>query len=89
VTELLYLDDAYLREFDATVVAVDSGAVARGRTAFYPGGGGQPADTGRLNAARATRVFKDEHGMVWHQIEDLERVGTALRGRSIGSASTC
>ena len=47
-TELLYLRDAYLREFTATVVDRRDGAVALDRTAFYPTGGGQPHDTGRL-----------------------------------------
>lgn len=54
VTELLYQTDSYLRAFEATVVGVseagDGGgpAVALDRTAFYPGGGGQPADQGWL-----------------------------------------
>ena len=49
-TELLYLRDAYLRAFDATVTAVDADGrrVALDRTAFYPTGGGQPHDTGTL-----------------------------------------
>ena len=47
-TELLYLRDAYLTEFDAVVVEVRDGAVALDRTAFYPTGGGQPHDTGSL-----------------------------------------
>ncbi len=56
VTELLYLDDSYLREFDATVVAVtpDQGVVLN-RTAFYPGGGGQPHDTGEFIAPDGQR----------------------------------
>lgn len=47
-TEPLYLRDSYLRAFDAAVVAIDGRAVALDRTAFYPGGGGQPPDAGRL-----------------------------------------
>ncbi|MCX7622273.1 MAG: alanyl-tRNA editing protein AlaXM [Thermomicrobium sp.] len=45
----LYLEDSYLREFDAVVASVtaDNGVVLD-RTAFYPGGGGQPHDTGEL-----------------------------------------
>jgi len=48
VTEELFLDDAYLREFDARVVRLAGREVVLDRTAFYPGGGGQPADRGSL-----------------------------------------
>ena len=46
MTEELFREDSYLRECDATVVAVDDGAVILDRTIFYPTGGGQPGDTG-------------------------------------------
>lgn len=53
MTELLYETDSYLKEFDARVQAVtEVGAVILDRTAFYPGGGGQPCDIGEL-ATRA------------------------------------
>jgi misacylated tRNA(Ala) deacylase len=50
MTELLYHTDAYLQEFDASVLTVlaDERAVVLDRTAFYPGGGGQPCDFGSL-----------------------------------------
>jgi len=48
MTELLYQRDAYVREFAAQVVSVEEGALVLDRTAFYPGGGGQPADKGTL-----------------------------------------
>ncbi len=50
MTELLCQQDSYLKEFDAQVVNVDaeSRAVILDRTAFYPGGGGQPCDVGVL-----------------------------------------
>lgn len=48
MTELLYLDDSYLRQFDATVSGSGDGAVILDRSAFYPGGGGQPHDLGTL-----------------------------------------
>ena len=50
MTELLYQTDAYLQEFDANVTAVlaDQRAVILDRSAFYPGGGGQPCDVGTL-----------------------------------------
>ena len=50
MTEFLYQTDAYLQEFDAHIVSVDetSRVVVLDRTAFYPGGGGQPCDLGNL-----------------------------------------
>ena len=50
MTELLYQTDSYLREFDAIVTAVDADAraIVLDRSAFYPGGGGQPNDVGQL-----------------------------------------
>ena len=51
MTELLYQTDSYLKEFDAIVTAVDaeSRTIVLDQTAFYPGGGGQPNDTGQLS----------------------------------------
>ncbi|MEW6083830.1 MAG: alanyl-tRNA editing protein [Chloroflexota bacterium] len=53
MTELLYQTDGYLQEFDAGVVTVltEDRAVILDRTAFYPGGGGQPCDLGSLTIA--------------------------------------
>lgn len=53
MTELLYQTDAYLKEFPATITALDAEtrAVILDRSAFYPGGGGQPCDFGTLEVA--------------------------------------
>ena len=71
VTELLYQTDSYLRELEAQVTAVDGQAVALDRTAFYPGGGGQPCDLGTLaDASRSwpvSRVHKAGDA-VWHTV---------------------
>ena len=70
----LFAVDAYLRDFDATVEELDEeqGRVALRRTAFYPGGGGQPADLGTLTwgdgSAPVTRV-KREGARIWHWLE--------------------
>jgi misacylated tRNA(Ala) deacylase len=50
MTDLLYQTDSYLQEFDARITAVlpTERAVILDRTAFYPGGGGQPCDFGTL-----------------------------------------
>ena len=73
MTEALYLHDAYLRRFDATVTAVTPEGLLLDRTAFYPNGGGQPADSGRLSAAdgttaRVTDVRKTPDGIL-HVLE--------------------
>ncbi len=79
-TELLYLHDAYLREFDATVAAVDGDRVALDRTAFYPTGGGQPYDTGTVGAARVAAVRK-EAGVVWHALDGpVPPMGSPVHG---------
>jgi misacylated tRNA(Ala) deacylase len=80
LTELLYLRDAYLLEFDATVTAAGDGTVSLDRTAFYPTGGGQPHDTGTLGGARVTEVRKDGDD-VWHRVDGaLPAVGSTVRG---------
>lgn len=49
MTKALYLEDSYLKECDATVVSVKDGKyVVLDQTIFYPKGGGQPWDTGRI-----------------------------------------
>jgi misacylated tRNA(Ala) deacylase len=47
-TRALYHEDSYVREFTATVLAVGPAGIVLDRTAFFPGGGGQPADRGVL-----------------------------------------
>ncbi len=83
MTELIYQTDSYCKEFDAVVTAVDEAqqAVQLSRTAFYPGGGGQPCDTGHLRADgtiyKITKVTKGN----WHLIEgEMPVVGTEVRG---------
>jgi misacylated tRNA(Ala) deacylase len=83
-TELLYLTDAYLRDFDATVQGVDAGSrrVDLDRTAFYATGGGQPHDTGTLAGHPVLDVQK-EGDHVWHTLGGdgpLPHPGTAVHG---------
>ena len=81
-TELLYLRDAYLTEFEATVTAVDGQRVALDRTAFYPTGGGQPHDLGTLGDRTVTEVRKDAEAL-WHTLAegtDAPGVGEAVHG---------
>lgn len=72
MTELLCLRDSYLKAFDATVTVVNGQAVVLDRTAFYPGGGGQPADTGWVrwgsHESRMAEIRK-EGDAIWHLLE--------------------
>lgn len=89
MTQTLYPTDSYLQEFSAQVVAIhpEQHAVALDRTAFYPGGGGQPHDTGVLlidgNALPVVKVKREgEH--VWHWLAPevvLPAAGTAVVGQ--------
>ncbi len=80
MAELLYLRDAYLTTFSATVVAVDGQRVALDRTAFSPTGGGQPHDTGRLGEAAVIDVRKDGDE-VWHTLDGpVPDLGAAVDG---------
>jgi misacylated tRNA(Ala) deacylase len=89
VTHLFYLTDSYLREFTAQVAAAhpEQYAVALDRTAFYPGGGGQPHDTGWLlagDAALPVVKVKREGEHLWHWLAPdaaLPAVGTPVVGR--------
>jgi misacylated tRNA(Ala) deacylase len=85
MTELLYQTDAYRKEFDAQVTAVEGTAVALDRTAFYATGGGQPHDTGTLTAGdRAWQVVEVRKAgdQVWHTLagEGTPEVGAAVYG---------
>jgi len=85
MTVALYYDDAYLMDFEAGVVAVQDDRVRLDRTAFYPGGGGQPADTGMLQVegteVRVVGSTKDDAG-IWHRVEGMPpTIGARVTGR--------
>ena len=84
MAEELYYQDAYLRDFTAVVQEQSEHGVRLDRTAFYPGGGGQPNDIGKLLAGgqdwKVTRVKRVE-GAIWHQVEgEAPAVGTSVEG---------
>jgi misacylated tRNA(Ala) deacylase len=89
MTELLYATDSYLKNFTARVVEVDeeNRAVLLDKTAFYPGGGGQPCDSGTLSDEnggvwQVMRVKKTPAG-IWHTLAgeaDLPKPGVTLHG---------
>jgi len=84
-TARLDLDDATLREWDAVVLDVDSVGIVLDRSAFYPGGGGQPPDHGVLLwGGVQTRIVgtrrADDLRLVAHEDDPLPPVGTPVRG---------
>jgi misacylated tRNA(Ala) deacylase len=86
MTELLYLSDSYLREFDASVLEVsEQGHVRLDSTAFYPGGGGQPFDCGTLadadNKWDVVGIVRQEN-VIWHVVDSLvtPSVGQTVKG---------
>lgn len=87
MTNLLFQTDSSIKEFEATVVLVNSEekAVALNQTAFYPGGGGQPHDTGLLlveNQSLPVTKVKRQDDQIWHYLAGpLPEVGTKVTGR--------
>ncbi len=83
----LFSVDAYLRTFESGVAEVDQDGrrVSLRRTAFYPGGGGQPYDVGTLRwgegSAAVTRVARDQ-GRIWHWLDtdELPAAGAEVHG---------
>ena len=84
MTELLYHADSYLKEFQAAVTDVTESGGVLDRTAFYPGGGGQPNDVGVIRiggveyeVAKVSRV----DGAIVHELEGrLLSVGDTVTG---------
>jgi len=72
VTELLFMEDSYLKEFSATVISANGNMIELDKTAFYPQGGGQPSDVGTVesngNVYAVTHV-KKEDGKIIHVLD--------------------
>lgn len=79
----LYYDSAYIKEFEAQVLSCQEGKkgweITLSATAFYPEGGGQPADTGILGNVRVTDVHEKD-GQVVHYTDGPLPVGEMVRG---------
>jgi misacylated tRNA(Ala) deacylase len=84
-THRLELDDQTLREWDAAVLAAGPDGIVLDRSAFYPGGGGQPPDHGVLLwGGVQTRIVDARKGDEVYLLpldgDPLPPVGTAVRG---------
>ena len=82
-TTKLFYEDAFLRTFDASVLSCEAAkggfAVVLDRTAFYPEGGGQPADHGTLGGARVLDVHEKD-GVITHTCDGPLSVGQTVHG---------
>ena len=58
MTEKLFLDDSYLKEFEATIVSVNEKYIILDRTAFYCKSGGQANDIGTLTRLKDNKEFQ-------------------------------
>ena len=83
-TEPYFQKDAYLKVFDANVLAVEGQDVALDATAFYPGGGGQPHDTGILKAGDEgwpVVNLRRRDDLIWHTVEGTPpQAGMSVQG---------
>lgn len=82
----LFRQDSYLRECEASVVAVQEDALVLDRTVFYPMGGGQPGDTGRIHWDGGSVDVLDtryaDQGAIRHVVSEtpaLPQVGDTVR----------
>ena len=82
-TEKLYYADPFLTDFTATVLDCQPGKngylITLDRTAFYPEGGGQPADHGVLDGAAVTDVH-EKNGVILHNVDRSVEIGKTVTG---------
>ena len=83
MTDALYLEDATVRRFEARIERALDDRVVLDRTHFYPEGGGQPADHGRLSAGERTLEVTDvqKRDTVYHHVDgETPAEGTTVTG---------
>ena len=82
--EKLYYESAYRKEFEGTVLSCEPGKngfeIVLDQTAFYPEGGGQPADTGILGGVRVLDVH-EKNGRIVHMTKEPLTPGETVLGK--------
>ena len=77
MTKKLFWDDAYIKEFTATVTSVDGNQVVLDQTAFHPRGGGLVGDTGSLQNAKVIDTIKGGNDSIIHVLESASAVNAS------------
>lgn len=84
MTDILCYNDSYLQDFEAIVTDVVGTGIVLDKTVFYPGGGGQPCDTGTIKwDGGSTEISKVSRvdGKLVHKVEDsMPDVGESITG---------
>ena len=85
MTEILCYEDSYLQEFEGTVTDIIDSGVVLDRTGFYPGGGGQPCDTGVIEwdgeSSQIYQVSRSEGKLVHKVNGPIPDLGNSVKGR--------
>lgn len=71
MTQKLYYEDTYAREFDAEVISHDGNKLILNQTLFYPGGGGQPCDLGTINGIEVLEVIEQGEEIIHIMKEEI------------------
>ena len=89
-TERLYYKDSHRKEFEATVLSCEEKITKKGekagyrivldRTAFFPEGGGQFGDVGRLGDAEVTDT-REKDGIIYHETKEPLAPGSTVKGK--------
>ena len=74
MTKKLFWDDAYVKEFTATVASVDNNQVVLDQTAFHPRGGGLVGDIGSLGNVKVLDTVKGGNDSIIHVLESAAAV---------------
>ncbi|MVT13692.1 MAG: alanyl-tRNA editing protein [Euryarchaeota archaeon] len=77
----LYWTDPYMKVFMAKVVGIEENYLILDQSAFYPQGGGQVGDTGKINEIRVLNTIKKDD-TIYHEMEDISpfSVGMEVKG---------
>jgi Ser-tRNA(Ala) deacylase AlaX len=82
MTRKLFWEDAYVKEFDATITSVDGNQIALDQTAFHPRGGGLVGDTGTMGGTKVLDTIKGAGDSIVHVLTQPAAlaVGNSVRG---------